>query len=208
MLIVGSWLVWPSKISDGRRVTGSVQSSIRVDAESRSGSKALRSVPETFKLRSRFDQASGADRYTEAERRIERVLLDDSFSNTEAAKHLRDIAAMSDLSNQIRMDALGHGILLDPSVMIHLTSDPDLPETMALEILNHMVNFNEQPSIQIRVYGDLLKHSSAEVRDQAREMLRFLTEDDQADLSDVDLLRAAERVRHKLGEVESSLDRK
>lgn len=138
------------------------------------------------------DTAVPVEQDQEALKQIDHLLINDSLEHSEVARRLSAIAAQPSLSTEVRGEALGHGVLLDIEAFSGLAGDPGLPEELAMELLGQTINYNENPSFQIKTYRELMIHPSQEVRELAIEMLRFMVEDDIEEADQATLLRMAE----------------
>lgn len=109
---------------------------------------------------------------------VERLLLDQSLSEEQAAAGLFEIAMNRELSVEERDEALAHGLNLDFGVFGALATDPALPLPLAQRYFDELLNRNEAPQKQIEGYLGLMGHGEEEVRTQATEQLAFVLEDE------------------------------
>jgi hypothetical protein len=63
---------------------------------------------------------------------------------------------------------------------------------MAEEFLQHVINENRNPALQIRTYANFLNHSSPEIRGEVKSLLAFMLEDDAGEKDVPSLLKMAE----------------
>ncbi|MEY3393935.1 MAG: hypothetical protein RL346_171 [Verrucomicrobiota bacterium] len=125
--------------------------------------------------------------------RLESLLNNQTLSNQEAAEQLLGIVRDKRLSDEVRAEALGHGVILELPVFAGLAGDTELPLVLADTLLTHVINANHDPALQIRAYRDFLNHPSAEIRDEAQRMLAFVLEDDLGELDTQALIQQAEK---------------
>lgn len=124
--------------------------------------------------------------------RINSLITNETLSNREVAEQLRMIAKDTRMSNEVRSEALGHGLILDSEVFASMAQDTQLPEEMADELLTHVINANDNPALQIQAFKDFLNHPSSEIRDQAKDMLAFILEDDAGEADEPTLRQMAD----------------
>jgi hypothetical protein len=124
--------------------------------------------------------------------RIDRLINHEALSNREVAEQLLLIAKDQGVSENVRAEALGHGVILELELFANLAADAQLPEEMAENLLHHVMNENRDPALQIRTYKDFLNHSSPEIREKARETLAFILEDDFGKADEAALLQKAD----------------
>lgn len=110
--------------------------------------------------------------------RISSLISHQTLSNREVAEQLLTIAKNTQMSDEVRAEAMGHGAILDLPTFVGMAADTQLPDEMADDLLTHVINANDDPSLQIKAYKDFLKHPSPEVREEAQSMLAFILEDD------------------------------
>jgi hypothetical protein len=125
-------------------------------------------------------------------KRIDRLINNQTLSNKEVAEQLRVIAQDKHMPENVRSDALGHGVILDLDTFANLSGDTQLPGEMAEEFLNHVINENRNPALQIRTYANFLNHSSPEIREEVKGLLAFMLEDDAGEKDVPSLLKMAE----------------
>ena len=125
---------------------------------------------------------------------------DDSLSNREVAEQLLLIAKDQGVSENMRAEALGHGVILELAIFAGMAADTQLPEEMAENLLTHVINENANPSLQIRAYKDFMNHSSPDIREKARETLAFILEDDAGEADQATLIQMADA---KLKQIEA-----
>jgi hypothetical protein len=121
-------------------------------------------------------------------------------SNQEVAEQLRAIAQDKRMPENVRAEALGHGVILDLPVFVNMAADTQLPEAMAKELFQHVVNENGNPALQIRAYMDFLNHSSSEIREESKGLLAFVLEDDKGEADEATLIQMADA---KLKQIEA-----
>lgn len=122
---------------------------------------------------------------------VERLLLDESLSETQAAVGLLEIVKSSALSTEERDEALAHGLNLDFGVFGILAADPTLPLPLAQRYFDELANRNEMPRQQIEGYLGLMSHHDQELRTLAAQQLAFVLEDEDLAEAPEDLRRLA-----------------
>lgn len=132
--------------------------------------------------------------------RIDRLINHPSLSNREVAEQLLLIAKDQGVSENMRAEALGHGVILELAVFAGMAADTQLPEEMAENLLTHVINENANPSLQIRAYKDFMNHSSPEIREEAKRLLAFILEDDAGEADQATLIQMADA---KLKQIEA-----
>jgi hypothetical protein len=136
--------------------------------------------------------------------RISRLITHQTLSNKEVAEQLRAIAADKRMPENIRTEALGHGVILDLPAFVDMAADSKLPPEMAQTLLQHVVNANGEPALQIRAYKEFLNHDSPEIRDAVKEVLAFILEDDEKKADDAALIEMADAKLKQIDEEASS----
>jgi hypothetical protein len=124
--------------------------------------------------------------------RIDRLITHQALGNHEVAEQLLIIAKDKRIPENARAEALGHGVILDLPVFAHMAVDSQLPEEMAEDLLQHVINDNGNQALQIRAYVDFLNHSSPEIREEAKQMLAFILEDDLGEADEATLIQMAD----------------
>jgi hypothetical protein len=122
---------------------------------------------------------------------VERLLLDESISETQAAQGLLEIVRNSGLSTEERDEALAHGLNLDFGVFGIMATDPALPLPLAQRYFDELANRNELPRQQIEGYLGLMSHHDEELRTQAADQLAFVLEEEDLAEAPADLRRLA-----------------
>lgn len=124
------------------------------------------------------------DSFTE----IEQCLSNDHISNEEAADQLAKIALDATRPEAERLEAIEHGINLGFDSLLPLSSDPNLPVSLAESYL-HGLHGHDQ--VKEQVYGalGLLNHHDSEIRQEAGILIGFLI-DAEEDNESFDKLRA------------------
>ena len=122
---------------------------------------------------------------------VERLLLDESLSETQAAQGLLEIVRNSGLSTEERDEALAHGLNLDFGVFGIMATDPALSLPLAQRYFDELANRNELPRQQIEGYLGLMSHHDEELRTQAADQLAFVLEDEDLAEAPADLRRLA-----------------
>ena len=125
-------------------------------------------------------------------KRIDRLITHQTLSNEEVAEQLRGIAQDKHMPEKVRSEALGHGVILDLDTFANLSADTQLPVEMAEVFLQHVINENRNPTLQIRTYVNFLNHSSPEIREEVQNLLAFMLEDDAGEKDVPSLLKMAE----------------
>lgn len=136
--------------------------------------------------------------------RVDSLITHRTLSDHEVAEQLLLIAKDKRMSVEVRAEALGHGVILDLPVFASMAADTQLPPEMAEDLLMHVINENQHEALQIRAYKDFLNHRSPEIREEAKEMLAFILEDDFGKNDEAALLRLADA---KLKELETKSDK-
>ena len=188
LLLISIWLAWPepqqtADQSDQATSTQSGKAKKGIDWHLPGfGGKAKQSRP---KNRPSSNEDAGT-------KRIDRLITNQTLSNQEVAEQLRVIAKDKSMPENVRGDALGHGVILDLAAFADMAGDAQLPLEMAEELLQHVINENRDPALQIRAYTDFMNHSSPEIRDQAKDLLAFILEDDEGKADEATLLQMAD----------------
>jgi hypothetical protein len=143
--------------------------------------------------RSSLNRAATADGEPAASQfpQVERLLLDNSLSETQAAEGLLEIVRDSGLSLEERDEALAHGLNLDGGIFAVLAADPSLPLPLAERYFDELANRNEAPRQQIEGYLGLMSHHDEELRTLAAQQLAFVLEDEDLAEAPEDLRRLA-----------------
>ncbi len=110
---------------------------------------------------------------------VERILTDDSLSESLAAKELCVIARSRELSEGERAEALAHGLNLDFGAFAALATDPSLPVDLAQRYFEGLANHGDRPKQQIEGYLGLMGHGDQDIRTQATEQLAFVLENEE-----------------------------
>lgn len=181
------WIAWPeSRPSD--RSNDTLNSGI--------SNTSKRTEPSLFGSREDDKSSRPKNRTSSMEdsgmRRIDRLINNQTLNNKEVAEQLRVIAQDKHMPENVRSDALGHGVLLDLDTFANLSGDTQLPKEMAEEFLKHVINENRNPALQIRTYVNFLNHSSPEIREEVHGLLAFMLEDDAGEKDVPSLLKMAE----------------
>jgi hypothetical protein len=198
------WLAWPngSDESNGQEMAspqpeserGRVNLGFAESGISNSHDKVQRKTPN--RVNSTDEQGM---------RRLDSLILNQTLEHREVAVQLRMIASDKRNSKEIRSEALGHGVLLDLPVFANMAADTQLPVDMAQDLLMHVINHNQDPALQIRAYKDFLTHPSSEIREEARQRLAFILEDDFDEADGATLLKMADE---KLKQLEAEANSK
>lgn len=193
LVLIAIWMVWPD--------TRTTDRSEGVEhPPSRSGRSGW-SLPGL----GRDEKESGAPARVRSSddsviQRIDRLINHPSLSNREVAEQLLLIAKDQGVSENMRAEALGHGVILELAIFAGMAADTQLPEEMAENLLTHVINENANPSLQIRAYKDFMNHSSPDIREKARETLAFILEDDAGEADQATLIQMADA---KLKQIEA-----
>jgi len=133
---------------------------------------------------------------------IDRILTNEALDDDDAARMLREIAEDQGVPSSVRKDALEHGVLLnlDLDVFAPMAADPELPEEMAEALLDAVRNHGDDLPLQLRAYIDFLNHPSPEIREDAKDTLAFLLEDD---LGEDDIETLTKKADEKIAELEA-----
>lgn len=188
LIILGLvWVVWPESRSSDR-------SNDTPNSEINNTSK--RTSPSSFGSREDDKSDRPKNRTSSMEnsgmKRIDRLIHNQTLNNKEVAEQLRVIAQDKHMPENVRADALGHGVILDLDTFANLSADTQLPREMAEEFLQHVINENRNPALQIRTYANFLNHSSPEIRGEVKSLLAFMLEDDAGEKDVPSLLKMAE----------------
>jgi hypothetical protein len=91
---------------------------------------------------------------------------------------------------------LSHGLNLHFPSFADFPNDPTVPSELVQLYLDELLNYNQDPILQIEGCLALLKHSDEEIQVQAREQLAFLVQDESlVDFPDRLPEAAAERIK-------------
>lgn len=104
---------------------------------------------------------------------VDAILADSSLNEQEAAKRLLEIVNRPDTSLLEREEALAHGLNLEFSLFSGLVEDPKLPQPLALQVFDAMLNENQARDVQVKVCMALLNHEDEGLRNEAAEQLGF-----------------------------------
>lgn len=184
------WLVWPDREHSQKNLNASP------DAKSERTHVDL-NLSDTEKYNTHDKKQRKAPSRVESTndqglKRLDSLILNKTLSNREVAEQLHMIASDKGMSEEIRSQALGHGVLLDLPVFTNLAADTQLPVEMAEELLMHVINENRDPALQITTYKNFLNHPSSEIRDEARQLLAFILEDDFEEADQAKLVQMAD----------------
>jgi hypothetical protein len=187
LLLISIWVAWPES-------SPSEASHAASNDQSRSNNKGIGWHLLGFKDDGKSNRSGNRPNSSEESemKRIDRLITNQTLSNKEVAEKLLVIAKDKRMSEHIRAEALGHGVILDLTVFVGMCADAQLPEAMAQNLLQHVINENRDPSLQIHAYKDFLNHSSSEIREQARQVLAFILEDDEGKADEAALLQMAD----------------
>jgi hypothetical protein len=119
---------------------------------------------------------------------IDRILTNQALDDDEAARMLHEIAEDQGVPSSVRKDAMEHGVLLNLSGFATMAADPELPEKMAEALFDAVRNHGDDLALQLRAFMDFLNHPSAEIREDAKDTLAFLLEDDEGN-EDIETLK-------------------
>ncbi len=188
LLLISIWLAWP----EPKQASG--QSADTTSTQSGNSRKGI--GWQLLGFGEKENQNRPKNRPSSLEdsgmKRIDRLITHQTLSNQEVAEQLRGIAKDKSMPENVRAEALGHGVILDLATFAEMAADAQLPPEMAEDLLQHVINENRDPALQIRAYKDFLNHSSPEIRDQAKELLAFILEDDEGKADDATLLQMAD----------------
>lgn len=176
------WLVWPERNDGNASRPLDPEAANRTAKPSRRDGDAARGQPgEKTRTSPRRDGRGSDD--LKAMDEIDTLLLDQSLEHEDVAVQLKKIAENPRLSIDVREDAMGHGLMLSVPVFAGMAADANLPEELAMQLLDQVTNYNELPIMQLETYLDLLKHRSEEISQDALDLLRFELEDDLDELA-------------------------
>lgn len=193
LVVFAIWMVWPET-----KTTGLSENTENQPSRSGRGGWSLPGFGRDEKGPGGPERIRSSD--DSVAQRIDRLINHPSLSNHEVAEQLLLIAKDRGVSEKVRAEALGHGVILELGVFASMAADTQLPEEMAENLLNHVINENTNPALQIRAYKDFMNHSSSEIRDEARETLAFILEDDAGEADQATLIQMADA---KLKQIEA-----
>lgn len=199
LLLFSIWLAWPD--TDSSESPNSSANSEQGNSSKRIGWHLLGFGESDKKGRLNRTQSDAQT----AMKRIDRLITHQTLSNQEVAEQLLKIANDKNAPEQVRAEALEHGVILDLPVFVHMAADAQLPEEMAEDLFQHVVNENGNPELQIRAYLDFLSHPSPEIREESMRLLAFMLEDDLGEADEATLRQMADA---KLKQLESEKPRK
>ena len=177
-----------SEISEGRAggVTGSVGAEgLQIDDQAAEGVASRRTRSSIRRDGTQQDLVPGQFPH------VERILSDESISDSEAALSLAEIALRTDISVEERFEALAHGLNLDFRSFSKLSEDTNLPLELAQRYMDELLNFNEDPVVQLESSLGLMNHFDAEIQQQALRQLAFMVENEALVDHPIELERAA-----------------
>ena len=177
-----------SEISEGRAggVTGSVGAKgLQIDDQAIEGVTSRRTRSSIRRDGTQQDLVPGQFPH------VERILSDESISDSEAALSLVEIALRTDISVEERFEALAHGLNLDFRSFSKLSEDTNLPLELAQRYMDELLNFNEDPVVQLESSLGLMNHFDAEIQQQALRQLAFMVENEALVDHPIELERAA-----------------
>jgi hypothetical protein len=195
LLLLFIWLAWPEREpSDG--------SNNLTNTESGNNGKRIDGHILGFGQNDKHRQTQNRTKHGDdsAMNRIDRLIRHQTLSNREVAEQLRIIAKDKRIPVDVRTEAFGHGVILDLSVFSEMAGDTQLPEEMAEDLLQHVINENGNPALQIRAYLDFLSYQSPEIREEAKQLLAFILEDD---LGEADEAALRQMAAAKLKQIEA-----
>jgi len=129
---------------------------------------------------------------------VDRILINDSITNEQAAVRLHAIAMDRTRPTAHRLEALQHGLNLGIESFASFAEQADLPPELASHFLHEIINYNDSPATQIRSYIALMDHPDEEISALAKEMLAFQVGDDLHETSREQILQLA---RQKLADL-------
>ncbi|MES2982323.1 MAG: hypothetical protein V4727_08415 [Verrucomicrobiota bacterium] len=185
LLLFAIWMAWPETKSSGNPNSAENSQS----NSKRSGWHMLGFGKEDKQSRPLNRTQSGAD---SAMKRIDRLITHQTLSNHEVAEQLRIIAMDKRIPEKARAEALGHGVILELAIFTDMAADTQLPEEMAATLLQHIINANQDRALQIRAYTEFLNHPSPEIRDEAKQLLAFILEEDSGEADEATLRQMAD----------------
>ncbi len=187
-LIISIWIAWP----ETKQTSAPSQSTTSHQSKKTQKGIGWHSLGFGEKNPQTHPQNRPSSSTDSALNRIEQLITHQTLSNQEVAKQLRAIAQDKRMPENVRVEALGHGVILDLATFADMAADTQLPIQMAQDLLQHVINENRDPALQIQAYIDFLNHSSQEIRDQAKDKLSFMLEDDDHQYDEVALLQMAD----------------
>ena len=188
------WLVWPDQeASDHLSSDAETNDKPRSLHIHRFGDLGRETKQDSLLKRSKPSNETGLQR-------IDRLINHQTLSNHEVAEQLLIIAEDKRIPEDARAEALGHGLILDLPVFAHMAADANLVEEMAEDLLQHVINENQDPALQIRALKDFLNHQSSEIREEAKQVLAFILGDDSGEADEATLIQMADA---KLKQIEA-----
>lgn len=188
VLLISIWIAWP----ETKQTSASSQPTTSNPSKNNQkgiGWHSLGFGEKKNQTRPQNRPSSSAD---SASKRIDQLITHQTLSNKEVAEQLRAIAQDKRIPENVRAEALGHGVILNLPTFADMAADTQLPKEMAQDLLHHVINENRDPALQIRAYIDFLNHSSQEIRDEAKNKLSFILEDDDHQHDEAALLQMAD----------------
>ncbi len=188
LLLISIWFAWPETKQTSAQ-SQPTTSNLSKNTQKGIGWHSLGFGEKTPQTHPQNRPGSSAD---SASKRIDRLITHQTLSNQEVATQLRAIAQDKRIPENVRAEALGHGVLLNLATFVDMAADTQLPKDMAQDLLHHIINENRDPALQIRAYIEFLNHSSQEIREQAKDKLSFILEDDDRQNDEATLLQMAD----------------
>lgn len=200
LLVPLLWWAWPSgeqSATEGAAALGQERSA---PAAGDASPAATGGGPARTRSTSRQQQSATPNKSAES-LEVDRILINDSITNEQAAARLQAIAMDSQRPVEQRLEALQHGLNLDIASFADFAEQPELPPELASHFLHEIINYNDSPATQLRSYISLMDHPDQEVSALAKEMLAFQVGDDLQEASREQLLQ---RAREKLQTLSSA----
>jgi hypothetical protein len=197
LLIPLLWWAWPSGKKSAPGGDASPAQSQKSPAAGGSGPASDGGGPARTRAARRQQQPAVPLKPAESPE-VDRILINESITNEQAAAQLHVLAMDRTRSTAHRLEALQHGLNLGIGTFADFAEQPDLPPELASHFLNEIINYNDSPATQIRAYMALMDHPDQEVSALAKEMLAFQVEDDLQEASREQLIQHA---RQKLADL-------
>lgn len=188
LLLISIWIAWPETKQTSAQ-SQPITSNPSKNTQKGIGWHSLGFGEKTPQTRPQNRPDSSVD---SASKRIDRLITNQTLSNQEVAAQLRVIAQDKRIPENVRAEALGHGVLLNLATFADMAADTQLPKDMAQDLLHHIINENRDPALQIRAYIEFLNHSTQEIREQAKDKLSFILEEDDHQYDEATLLQMAD----------------
>jgi hypothetical protein len=163
--------------------------------ETQSTSSARTSRPDS---RARDASALSPDK---AREEVTRLIADDQVPMRDAAKGLLAIAGDPRISTEVRLEALQHGLtLVEDDAYAELVLPSIQAQRLELPEMHRVLldsAYNSEPVAKIPAVFALYQITEGDIKNEARELLGFITESDAVEIGD-DLQRWEKAVQKQL----------